>query len=71
MARKSNRPEPERCPQCGRMPAVVKQRRGLWRVACPHLDCWPLNNAWGGTEAIAVKNWNEEVLSIERARKGD
>lgn len=61
MARKNNRPEPDRCPQCRRMPAVVKERPGLWRVACPHPDCWPLVNAWGGTEEIAVKNWNEEA----------
>jgi hypothetical protein len=43
------------------MPVVVKQRPGLWRVVCPHLDCWPMNNVWGGTEELAVKNWNEEA----------
>jgi hypothetical protein len=61
MARKSNRPEPDRCPKCGRQPVVVKQRPGLWRVVCPHLDCWPMNNVWGGTEKIAVENWIEEA----------
>ena len=61
MARKSNKPEPVHCPQCGRLPVVVKQRPGLWRVACPFLDCAPMVNAWGGTEKIAINNWNEEA----------
>jgi hypothetical protein len=61
MARKSNRPEPAPCPRCKRLPVVVKTRPGLWRVACPFLDCAPLENAWGGTEQIAVRNWNEEA----------
>lgn len=61
MARKSNRPEPERCPKCGRFPVVVKTRPGLWRVVCPFPDCDPIWSAWGGTEALAVKNWNEEA----------
>lgn len=61
MARASNRPELERCKKCGRFPVVVKQRTGLWRVVCPFPDCDPIWSAWGGTEEMAVENWNEEA----------
>ena len=41
--------------------ARKSNRPGLWRVVCPFPDCKPMTNAWGGTEELAVKNWNEEA----------
>lgn len=58
--KKTDKPTPKPCPCCGRVPVIVSIRRWHWRVACPYLDCKPLD-AFGESEAAAVENWNKEV----------
>ena len=63
MKKTENTIEPKPCPKCFRLPIVVKVQPCHWRVACPYLDCDPVN-AIGTTEADAIRKWNAREVDI-------
>lgn len=65
MARKKERPVPRLC-LCGGTPVVVKNKAGGWGCVCFKCDFAVYNHP---SEADAVREWDEEVLKRDSARK--